>query len=201
MHNLRRTLADLFWMAFLYVALGGLLVARTCSADELPQSMDLDPDVRANYRNPDGSCVQCSNGMQGWWHRDENGATLLWDSAYGPAVRGGSSPSRVAGYARSRGMRIFNVTGADYTFPWMKYCAATNRFCAIGAGTRHFQTLYAYRPGEAKPWGVCNNNSTHKIDWYSEADFRRLHLASGPWIVVYDGPAPASPPEPTTWWQ
>ena len=101
--------------------------------------MELPKDVRGWFRNPDGSCVQCSIGMCGTWNNVPEAATLLWNTEYGNAIRGGSWPSRVADYCSERGIRAFNVTG-DTTFEWMEWAARTGRFAAIGAGTRHFQT-------------------------------------------------------------
>lgn len=186
--------------AFLFATLVATLLESLLALSAQAQVMDLPPEVRAYYRNPDGSCVQCSNGMVGWWHRDLNQASLLFDTPYGRAERGGSDPSRVADYCNRRGIRAYNITGAALTFPAMKLACKTNRFAAIGAGGRHFQTLYGYVEGDPKPWRVCNNNSTQKIDEYTEEGFRQLHLASGAWIVVHDGPSPPSPPIPTDWW-
>ena len=76
--------------------------------------MELPVEVRRWYRNPDGSCVQCSIGMCGAWNNVPAATTLLWDTEYGPAVRGGSWPSRVADYCRRRGIRAYNVTGDTY---------------------------------------------------------------------------------------
>lgn len=163
-----------------------------------PTSMDLPAEVRAWYKNPDGSCVQCSIGMCGVWQNIPQASTLLWDTPYGEKVRGGSYPSRVAAYCRERNIPAWNVTG-DSTFDWMRWACKTGRFAAIGAGRAHFQTLYGYDPGSGK-WYVCNNNSTHRIDEYSDAEFRRLHLASGPWVVVLKDAAPATP-EYHPWWR
>jgi hypothetical protein len=185
-----------------------VIVLATAAVGQSPTAehaayMELPPEYRQWFRNPDGSCVQCSNGMVGMHINRPEWTFLLWDTPYGPAVHGGSWPGRVADYARQRGMHIFNVTGSDYsdTRPWMMWAAQTNRFCAIGAGGSHFQTLYGYVPGDARPWKVCNNNSPQKIDEYSEDEFRRLHLASGPWVVVPDEPAPAPPPRLVEWWR
>lgn len=161
------------------------------------QTMELPAEVTGWYRNPDGSCVQCSIGMVGCHNNLPAWSTVLWRTEYGRAERGGSWPSRVAAYARVRGMRIYNVTGTP-TFAWMEWACKTNRFAAIGAGRAHFQTLYG-RNGER--WYVCNNNSTGKVDEYSPAGFRSLHLSSGPWIVVPDEPAPAVSPRIIPWWQ
>lgn len=169
--------------------------------DPAKHSVDLPSEIRAWYRNPDGSCVQCSIGMCGVDQNVPSAALLLWDSAdYGPKERGGSYPQRVANYAQKRGMRIFNITGEANTFAWMKWACKTGRGCAIGAGGSHFQTLFGYEP-QAGRWYVCNNNSTSKIDVYDEAGFRRLHMASGPWVVVLDAPPHPQRPEYVAWWE
>jgi hypothetical protein len=164
------------------------------------QSMELPPEIRAWYRNPDGSCVQCSIGMCGVWANVPAASTLLWRTDYGPAERGGSWPSRVADYCRERGIAAFNVTGSS-TFQWMEWSARTGRFAAIGAGRNHFQTEYGRdgQDGRDGRWYVCDNNSTERIDEYSDEAFRRLHLASGPWVVILDTPSPPAVPEYVPW--
>ena len=62
------------------------------AGDESWYSVELPAEVRAWYRNPDGSCVQCSIGMCGADQNCRAAASLLWSSEFGPAVRGGSSP-------------------------------------------------------------------------------------------------------------
>jgi hypothetical protein len=168
--------------------------------DATRQLMHLSPSVRKLYRNPDGSCVQCSIGMCGANNGDMNAATLLWDSDYGPAERGGSIPSRVERYCDSRGIRAWSVTGqsVDDTLPWIEWAAKTGRFAAIGAGTQHFQTLYGY-DAEKREWYVCNNNSTDRVDRYSHEQFKRLHAESGAWCVILDRPT-SLPPIPVKWW-
>ncbi|MCA9179683.1 MAG: hypothetical protein KDB14_34745 [Planctomycetales bacterium] len=178
-----------------------VLLATTAAASQLLQAqemMELPVEVRKWFRNPDGSCVQCSIGMCGTWNNVPAATTLLWDTEYGKAVRGGSWPSRVADYCSQRGIRAFNVTG-DSTFEWMEWAAKTGRFAAIGAGTRHFQTEYG-RDRAAGLWYVCNNNSPHRIDEYTNEGYRHLHLASGKWVVILDGPAPPPPPRYVRWW-
>jgi hypothetical protein len=127
---------------------------------------------------------------------------MLWDTEYGKACRGGSYPSRFANDAKSRGMRLYNVTGRTYEDmrPWFEWIAKTNRFAAIGAGGSHFQTYYGRNWSEDKFY-VCNNNSTSRVDSYSPDAFQRLHMASGPWVVVPDEPATAPPPQVVQWWE
>lgn len=161
--------------------------------------MQLEPATRAWFRNPDGSCVQCSIGMTGIHCNDLNAASLLWDTPYGKAERGGSNPSRVANYCNRRGIKAYNVTGWPLTKEWMIWATKTGRFAAIGAGGSHFQTLYGRDPN-TNTWYVCNNNSTHRVDEYSDDAFKRLHLASGPWIVVLQRPSSENP-ELVEWWR
>lgn len=163
------------------------------------QTMHIEPPVRAWYRNPDGSCVQCSIGMIGCHCNDLNAASLLWDTTYGPAERGGSNPFRVESYCNYRGIHAWSVTGQDNTIEWMKWSAKTGRFAAIGAGTQHFQTLYGYDP-TTQEWFVCNNNSTNRVDRYSDRQFRELHAASGPWCVILEKPS-SVPPQIVKWWK
>src|ERR1044071_4300989 len=106
--------------------------------------MSLPKETLAWFRNPDGSCVQCSGGMIGAQRGDYAQATLLFDSEYGPAERGGAGPDRVARYCRQRGIEIYNITGRSFeqTKPWIDYAARTGRFAAVGCFPRHFQTLW-----------------------------------------------------------
>jgi hypothetical protein len=46
-----------------------------------------------------------------------------------------------------------------------------------------------------------NNNGDQRIQEYSDDAFRRLHLASGPWIVVLDYPPAPAPPQLIAWWE
>jgi len=84
-----------------------LLLGFTAFAQDLPSpnQMHLSVTTRSYFRNPDGSCVQCSIGMAGAHCNDPNAATLLWDTEYGPAERGGSWPSRVEKYCDKRGIQ------------------------------------------------------------------------------------------------
>jgi len=162
-------------------------------------AMDVPSEIRQWFRNPDGSCVQCSIGMCGVDQNIPAAATLLWDTQYGKKERGGSYPSRVAKYCRARGIKAYNVTGKS-TWEWMRWAVDTGRGGAIGAGSAHFQTLVGY-DAESSEWLVCNNNSPKRIDRYSEKAFRRLHLASGQWVVILDAPPHPAIPEYSVWWK
>jgi hypothetical protein len=156
--------------------------------------------IRRFCRNPDGSCVQCSISMCGYDQNYPEASQLLWDTEYGKAERGGGWPERTSRYAQARGMRCFNITGNE-VYDWMKWACATGRGCAIGAGGSHFQTLVGHDPS-TNTWYVCNNNSTDKIDVYSDAAFRRLHEASGKWVVILDvPPRPGMPWQHVEWWK
>lgn len=161
-------------------------------------ALELPAQQRAWYRNPDGSCVQCSIGMCGQDQNVATAATLLWDSRHGSAVRGGSNPSRVAEYCREREIKAYNVTGRN-TWDWMRWAVYSGRPASIGAGVAHFQTLACYDP-QTKTWLVCDNNSPTKIDQYSESAFRRLHLSSGQWVVILDYPPHPASPRYFRWW-
>jgi hypothetical protein len=188
------------WLWYRLVLVGGLMCAAQGDAygadNVLQPAIDLPAEIRDWYRNPDGSCVQCSIGMCGVDQNVPAAATLLWDTEYGPKERGGSYPQRVTNYCDKRGIRAFNVTG-DATFDWMRWAAMTGRGAAIGAGQAHFQTLVGHEAGR---WYVCNNNSPQKIDEYDDAQFRRLHLASGPWVVILNYPPHPSRPRYVRWW-
>ena len=149
--------------------------------------------------NPDGSCVQCSGVLHGLHMNDPATYWLLWPSKYGKAERGGSYPSRVAAYARARGMRIYNVTGSS-TWAWLRWCAKTNRLgTPMGAGRAHFQSLWGWDV-EPNDWHVMNNGAraARKYTW---SQFQSLHRASGEWIWVIDKQPPPPPPAYVAWWQ
>lgn len=160
--------------------------------------MQLDEKQRCWFRNPDGSCVQCSIGMCGVHTNTPEATTLLWDTIYGPQVHGGSGPSRVAGYMNTRKIKGWNITGSQ-TYDWMKWCAKTGRFAAIGAGGSHFQTLYGFDPN-TNTYYVCNNNSPTRIDEYNEQRFHNLHEDSGEWVVILEK-SNCENPEYKPWWE
>ena len=187
-------LLGMLWLA----ANASLASAQDIECPDPRLAADLPREIRTWFRNPDGSCVQCSIGMCGVDQNVPAAATLLWDTPYGSRERGGSGPSRVATYCERREIRAFNLTGTS-TWDWMKWAAATGRPAAIGAGSAHFQTLMGYDPSSGT-WYVCNNNSPARIDQYDEASFRRLHLASGQWVVILDYPPHPERARYARWW-
>jgi hypothetical protein len=179
----------------------GERTARSIECPDARLSFDVPSEIRAFYRNPDGSCVQCSLGMCGVSQNVPNAATLLWDTEYGSRERGGSGPSRVANYSRKRGLRIYNITGRQ-TYDWLRWAYRNGRPAAIGAAPVHFQTGCGCHPKEGDAtWYVCDNNRTGTIAEYSQKGFERLHESSGTWIVILD--YPPTPPRPVivAWWQ
>ena len=156
-------------------------------------SMQLSPDTRQWFYNTDGSCVQCSIGLAGVHCNDLNAASLLWDTPYGPAERGGSLPSRVERYCDKRGIVAYSVTGNSTkdTLPWLEWACITGRYAACGAGEAHFQTVYG-RDKEKGLWFICNNQTPKKIDVYKDADFERLHSAVK-WVVILEKPSSVAP--------
>lgn len=175
-----------------------LFLATAASAQD---QLDLPAEARNCFRNPDGSCVQCSLGMCGVWQNTPQATTLLWDTSFGPRVRGGSWPDRVERYCDARKIPAYNVTGAN-TWEWMQWAAKTGRMAAVGCFSAHFQTLVWFdpTPDVPRPWKVCNNNSPSRIDEYTEAEFRRHHLASGQWVVILKTPPPPALPRYERWW-
>jgi hypothetical protein len=157
------------------------------------------------FVNTDGSCVQCSISICGVNCNEPAATYLLYDSPYGRKVHGGSYPGRVASYCNDRSIKAWNVTG-DTTIDWCKWAANTGRFAAIGYFSRHFQTLHSYNPKSPKPWGVQNNwygsekGKLTPVTYYTDAEFRRLHYQSGPWVVILQR-ASSEPPEIIEWWR
>lgn len=190
-----------------FAALGGAAQAQQTAPlkwDDPKLSLHVPQQILQKFRNPDGSCVQCSNGMTGTDQNVPEFAYLLWDTPYGHKVRGGSNPSRVAAYAKARGVRIYNVTGSQ-TWDYMRRACKSGRGAAIGAASAHFQTLVGYddkgTPDTSDDsWYVVNNNGDQRIQAYSDAAFRRLHLASGQWCVILDYPAAPAPAKVRAWW-
>jgi hypothetical protein len=164
-------------------------------------SGDVPAELRELYRNPDGSCVQCSIGMCGIDANVPEAYTLLVDSEFGSKVRGGSWPGRVTEYAKERGIKCWNVTGRQ-TYDAMSWACDTGRCAAIGFKTSHFCTLLGSQVGRdgQRRWFVCDNNTPEKVDEYDDQEFRALHQASGPWCVILDQPPAPVRPRYAKWW-
>jgi hypothetical protein len=169
--------------------------------------LQLPGEISQWFVNTDGSCVQCSNSNCGVWHNLPQESTLLFNTPYGRAERGGSGPSRVEAYCDRRGIPVYNVTGDSFadTRAWMVWAARTGRMAAIGCFGSHFQTLLYYdsRPGIEKPWKVRNNwyGLTGTYYEWTEAEFRKNHMASGPWVVIPKTPPPPMLPVYVAWWK
>jgi hypothetical protein len=185
------------------VAMGALLFLTSPARGQ--DQVQLPGEVSQWFVNQDGSCVQCSISNCGVWQNVPQASTLLFDSPYGPKVRGGSGPSRVEAYADRRGIPCYNVTGSK-TWEWMQWASKTGRMAAIGCFRAHFQTqLYQNTAdaSDAKPYKVRNNwHGTTKTHYsWTEAEFRKHHLASGQWVVILKGPSPPPPPVYAAWWR
>lgn len=168
--------------------------------------MGLSLPTRHIADNTDGSCVQCSITHCGYQCNVPAAASLLYDSEFGPAIRGGSTPTRVANYCNARHIKAWNVTGTGDgqttgTIAWMRWAAKTGRFAAIGFERAHFETLWGF-DYEKQKWLVVNNQLPAKmrVDEYSHDEFVRRHMASGPWVVVLMKPSSANP-QLVEWWK
>lgn len=166
-------------------------------------TMDLSVQTQRLYLNVSGDCVQDSLGMKGAHLGDMSLATLIWDTEYGPAERGGSGPDRVARYCRQRGIEVWNVTGRSFkdTKPWIDYSIETGRFAAVGCFNRHVQTMWGK---DAEGHYLVQNNwqgTFGKPYIYTEDQFARKHEESGAWVVISVAPPPAVPPVYVKWWK
>ena len=138
---------------------------------------------RQRFRNPDGSCVQCSIAIAGVHHNVPAAEYLLWQSRFGRAERGGSWPERVTGYCRERGIAIVNQTGGQ-TLAIVDASLRSGRAAAIKWGPAHMVTALGITADGR--YAVCDNNSTSRIDYYSRDQFARRFAD---WVVILDGPA------------
>lgn len=158
--------------------------------------MTLPFEVQEWFRNPDGSCVQCSNSMLGAQRQDWALATLLYSTHYGRAERGGSGPDRVARYCKERKVEIYNVTGRRWEDirPWVDWACKTGRFGGIGCFPVHYQT--AWGKNADGRWYVANNwfGLSDKPYLYNESQMKKHVEDSGAWFVCLVGPpAPIDP--------
>jgi hypothetical protein len=139
--------------------------------------------------------------MAGVHHNVPAAEMLLWDSEYGPRVRGGSGPSRVSDYCKARNIPVYNVSGSQ-TMAWVDWALTTGRYVAITWGSAHMITAVGIS-ADGQTYYVCDNNSPHKISPYSRETFRRYHARyGGGWAVIIKGPRPVAwiGPQVVPWW-
>lgn len=139
-------------------------------------------EQREAYENSSGSCVYMSTAAAGLWQNVPLAWTLPWDTEYGTACRGGATPSSFERNAKARGLLAVSVTGSK-TYEWMKWAIRNGRWCAIGAGRAHFQTLVGCDE-QAGTWDVWNCNDRNVVTRYTDAEFQQLHKACGNWCIV-----------------
>ena len=158
------------------------------------------PDAQLlRFRNSDGSCVQCTIGMLGVSQNCPAAEFLLWDSRYGPRVRGASNTDRVRAYCQRRGIRAWQVTGDD-TIAWIRWACLTGRGAAVTFYKNHMVLAAGFDPRTGTYWVIDNNAPTRRTP-YSEREFVRLHAMGGRWAVVLDYPPPLPPPVYVNWWR
>lgn len=172
-----------------------------CSAASA-QQMDVSVAAQEYFLNRDGSCVQCSNSLWSSFRGDFSGATLLFDTEYGPGEHGGSGPARVAKYCRERNIPIYNITGRNFEeiAPALKWAARTGRFGGVGCFSRHFQTFWGIDADGN--WLVQNNwpGTFGKPYVYNDSEMKKAVEASGAWCVIPKGPPPAPNPIYRDWY-
>jgi len=158
-------------------------------------------EQRQRFRNPDGSCVQCSMCMSGVDH-DVPAAEFLLEGhpEYGPPVRGGSWPSRVREYCQERGIEAWHVEGD--TMPWIDWALRTGRPVVCTLNRAHMQWL-AGASADLQTLYVVDNNSPQQVDEWTRARFIQQHtIHDGGWCVIFKGPRPTPwvAPEFVQWW-
>lgn len=203
---MKRALADAFWFAVLAGVIG-LVFAIHCEARGQspiphPPSPDLNlppAEERLRFKNRDGSCVQCTIGMAGVHQNIAAAEHLLWRTPYGPAVRGGSGPTRVRNYCNSRGIAAWSVTGQSW--PWIQWALRTGRTAAVTYGNNHM--LWAVGISrDGRHVAICDNNRPQTVRWVSRATFLRQHrLCNQGWTVILQAPPPPGTPALVKWWE
>jgi len=166
--------------------------------------VELPADQRQRFRNPDGSCVQCSISMCGVAQNIPSAENLLWDTPYGPKVRGGSDPDRVKQYCDARHIAAFNVAGSQ-AVQWIEWALRNGRPCAITWGYAHMITAVGFSGDQldkSSYIAVCDNNSPQRIDWVPYARFvQQVNVYSGGWVVILRTPPPAGRYVYYPWWE
>lgn len=145
-------------------------------------------EVRELFFNPFGDCVQDSISEHAVKVNHRNAANLLWNTKYGPAIRGGSNPSRVSAYCQARGIDAWVITGAS-TWSWMQWAGSTGRGAAVSLDKQHFQTVVSYDKA-SRIWYVSDNRTPRLIEPYDDQTFYAQHLEGGQWCVILNTPPP-----------
>lgn len=159
---------------------------------------------RVRFRNPDGSCVQCSLSMAGVACAIPAAENLLWDTEYGPKIRGGSGPDRVKAYCNARAIPAYNVYGAS-ALDWCRWGLRNGHPVAITWSTNHMILACGYS-GETLDaesyYAICDNNSPDKIQWIKPDVFRKWFCAFGGsgWCVILKTPPPPGAALYVPWW-
>ena len=184
-----------------------LLLLTCMTVLQTPASAAWDPvnvvptGQRERFRNPDGSCVQCSIGMMGVDLNNASAEMLLWDSEHGPAVRGGSWPERTREYCAQRNIDAWHIEGD--TLPWIEWALRTGRSAAVTLTPAHMQWVCGMS-ADGQTFFVVDNNSPQRVDSWTRARFIEQHrIHGGGWAVILKGPArvPWVAPSFVPWWQ
>jgi len=158
-------------------------------------------DQRQRFRNPDGSCVQCSIGMMGVDLNVPAAEMLLWNSEFGPAVRGGSWPERTKKYCEERNIPAWHIEGD--TMPWIEWALRNERSAAVTLTPSHMQWVTGMSP-DGRTFYVVDNNSPQRVDsWTRERFIQQHRIHGGGWAVILKTPArvPWIAPNYVPWWQ
>lgn len=167
----------------MYRLLAFLMLTSTAFGQYVPA------EQRERFRNPDGSCVQCAIAIAGVHHSLPAAEFLLWDSEYGPAVRGGAWPERVESYCKERKIPIYNVEGSQ-SIQWIDWALQTGRYAAVTFGIAHMITAVGISP-DGQEYYVVDNNTPTKVDKVSREQFIWQHRRyGGGWCVILDGTIP-----------
>ncbi len=192
--------SDRVFEAWLLLSLAFAVTILSCCGVAPGQAVDLPADQRLRFANRDGSCVQCSIGLLGVWQNVPAAETLLWDSEYGPAVRGGAVPSRVREYCRRRGIEAHVVTRD--VMPWIEWAVRTRRGAAVAwvgrNGVKKNHMVVVAGISDDGRFGVWDGNRPAAIRWVERAVFQR---SVGGWCVILDAPPGPGVAKVVRWWE
>ncbi len=188
------------WLVFALAFAAAAVILAFCA--KVPgQQIDLPADQRARFANRDGSCVQCAIGMLGVWQNVPAAELLLWDSEFGPAVRGGAVPGRVREYCRSRGIDVHVVVGD--VVAWVEWACRTRRGAAVawvgrgGVRKNHMVTVVGMSD-DRRRFAICDSNRPATIRWMDRPAFEK---SVGGWAVILDAPPGPGTARVVAWWE